>query len=398
MAKIKEIKAREIKDSRGNPAVEVELKTERGSFVTSCPSGASTGKNEAVALPVEQAIENVNKIIGPKLIGENPAEQGEIDGLMIKLDGTSNKSNLGANAILSVSMAICRADATAEKLPLYQYISNLTKVGTSLKMPFASFHFIEGGVHATNNLNFREFMVVPQGKLFSNNLILANKIFNNLKEILIKNYGGNLKFGDEGGFAPPISKTEQALYILKNAIGDNQNVKMAIDCAASQFYKGGKYFLDGREFSRQELVEFYKDLVSRFEIISVKEPFSEDDWQGFKDIKKELPETIIVGNDLTTTNIKRIKEAHNKDCCNGVIIKPDQIGTVTETMEIVNLAKSYGWKIIVSHQSGETMDSFISDLAVGVGADFIKFGSPSQPERMVKYSRLLEIETELIKK
>ncbi len=400
MSKIKEIIAKEIKDSRGNPTIEVELETEKGSFIASCPSGASTGKNEALELRdedgrgVSRAIKNVNKILAPKLKGKNPENQKELDNLMIELDGTENKSKLGANAILPVSMAICRAGAGAEKLPLYKYIANIAENNTSLKIPLPSFNILEGGAHAKNDLDIQEFMIVCQKKIFSENLVLVNRIFNNLQEILIKNYGSDLQMGDEGGFAPEISKTEQALFLLKNAIGENIDVKIALDCAASQFYKDGKYLLEKKEYTKSALLDFYKDLLQRFPIISIEDPFAEEDWRGFEEILKELPNTIIVADDLTTTNIKKIKEAHSKNTCNGVIIKLNQIGTVSETIKAVRLAKSYGWKTIVSHRSGETMDDFIADLAVGIGADFVKSGSPAQPERMVKYNRLLEIENE----
>lgn len=402
MSRIGNIKAREIKDSRGNPTVEVELTVGKRVFVASCPSGASTGKNEAVALPVSKAIENVNEIIAPKLKNQDPANQKELDELMIRLDGTQNKSKLGANAILSVSMVICRAGASSQKLPLYHYIEKLCDVGPRTprtprtRIPLAMFNFIEGGVHANNDLDIQEFMVIPQKSSFKENLILANKVFENLKKNIVENYGQDIKIGDEGGFTPEISKTEQALFLLKNSIG-NYDTKIAIDAAASQFYKNGKYTIEGRESTRPGLVDFYKNLVSRFSIFLIEDPFSEEDWEGFKEIKKELPDKIIVGDDLTTTNVKRIKEAHSKNACNGVIIKPNQIGTITETIEAAKLAKSYGWKTIVSHRSGETMDTFIADLAVGIGADLIKSGSPSQPERMLKYNRLLEIENDLRK-
>ena len=409
MSKIKGIIAREIKDSRGNPTVEVELKTEKNSFIASVPSGASTGKNEALELRdedgkgVSKATENINKIIVPELKGKNPVEQKEIDTIMIKLDGTNNKSKLGANAILPVSLAVCRAGASDKKLALYKYIAQLSENNSPLTIPFPSFNILEGGAHvrrtpsiggAINKLDIQEFMVVLQKKSFIENLISANKIFNNLKEILAKNYGDNIEIGDEGGFAPKISKTEQALFLLKNAIG-NEDAKMIIDVAASEFYQDGKYLFEEKELSRIQLAEFYQDLVKRFAIIAIEDPFSEEDWEGFKEITSLLPSITIIGDDLTTTNIKRIKEAKAKNACNGVIIKPNQIGTVSETIGALRLATSYGWKTMVSHRSGETMDTFIADLAVGAGADFIKSGSPSQPERMVKYNRLLEIENEL---
>lgn len=408
MAKIQEIKAREIKDSRGNPTIEVELTTEKGNFVASCPSGASVGKNEALALRdedgrgVSMATENVNKIIAPKLQGKNPENQKELDKLMIALDGTDNKSKLGANAILPISMAIARAGAAAQKLPLYQHLANLSENGSRMALPLPSFNILEGGVHAKNELEIQEFMVVCQKKSFAENLVLGSKIFQKLTEILKETYGSVPAMGDEGGYALLLSKAEQALYLIKNAIGENKDINIALDCAASEFYKDGKYVLEGKKFSRQELVEFYKDLVKRFPIISIEDPFAEDDWEGFKllnaDFKTQNVNVTIIGDDLTTTNIKKIKEAENKKACNGIIIKLNQIGTVSETIEAVNLAESYGWKIMVSHRSGETLDTFIADFAVGVGANFIKSGSPSQRERMVKYNRLLEIENELNKK
>ena len=427
MSKIKNIIAREIKDSRGNPTVEVELETGPirgypGVFVASCPSGASTGKNEALELRDEdgkgvlKAIKNVNEIIAPKLKGKDVLNQKEIDELMIGLDGTENKSKLGANAVLPVSMAVCRAGAGSKKIPLYRHIFELCDVGhrTELKIPFAMFNVLEGGAHADNELSVQEFMAVSQKKTFAENLVLCNKVFNNLKNLIEKNFlpagrqAAELGMGDEGGFAPKISKTEQALYLLKNAIGA-EDIKIALDCAASQFYKDGKYILEGREFSKNELLEFYSDLAARFSIILIEDPFAEEDWDGFESVVDKFSHSpvngrdmIVVGDDLTTTNIKKIREAHNKNACNGVILKLNQIGTVSETIEAASLAKSFnsprgeaGWKTIVSHRAGETMDDFIADFSVGIGADFIKSGSPAKPERMVKYKRLLEIEKEI---
>lgn len=402
MAKIKEIKAREIKDSRGNPTIEVELETEKGSFVASCPSGASTGENEALELRdedgkgVSSAIRNVNEIIAPRLKGLNPENQAEIDEILIELDGTKNKSKLGANAILPVSAAVCRAGASSKKNTLYQHISDLA--GAKQAVPLAMFNILNGGAHAKNDLDIQEFMVVPQKKTFAENLVMCNKIFQSLSANLTKNYGNNVLMGDEGGFAPEISKTEQALFLLKGAIAEN-DCKIALDSAASQFFSGGKYNLDGREMTRSELAEFYENLADNFPIISIEDPYEQEDWQGFEFIIKQLgKKVLIVGDDLTTTNIKRIKDAHNKSACNGVILKLNQIGTVSETIEASKLVKSFGFKTIVSHRSGETMDSFIADLAVGTGADFFKAGSPAKEERMVKYNRLLEIENELNKK
>ena len=412
MSKIKNIEAREIVDSRGKPTVEVELETERGTYIDSCPSGASTGANEALELRDAEgpdggradgrggltAIKNVNEIIAPKLKGKDPSNQKEIDDLMIALDGTENKSKLGANAILPVSMAVCRAGAAAKKLPLYKHIAELAENKSALMCPLPSFNLLEGGVHTDDETDTvtQEFMLVPQKKTFVENLVLCNKIFENLRNILEKNFGKDkLSVGFEGGFATPMHRTEQALFSLKGAIG-KEDCKIALDIAASEFYKDGKYSLDGRELIRAELLEFYEDLVRRFPIISIEDPFAQEEWQGFEEIMQKLGSMIIiVGDDLTTTNVKRIKEAQNKKACNGVILKLNQIGTVSETIEAFNLSKSFGWKTVVSHRSGETMDDFIADLAVGAGADFLKAGSPAKPERMVKYTRLLQIEQEL---
>lgn len=409
MSKIKEIQAREIKDSNNKPTVEVELITEKGSFTASCPSGASTGKNEALelrdsdGLGVQSAIKNVNEIIAPKLKGKDCTKQKELDELMLALDGTENKSVLGANAILPVSMALCRAGATAKKLPLYAYIAELAQNRTPFKIPLAMFNILEGGAHANNDLDIQEFMVVPQKKLFSENLMLCNRIFNELKRTIIKNYGettDSMAEGKEGGFAPQISKTEQALYLLKNAIEESKEgdyVKITMDCAASEFFKDGKYVLEKREFSRQALVDFYADLTARFPIISIEDPFAEEDFEGFKELTAAVgpKNVVVVGDDLTCTNIRRIKMAEAHKACSGIIIKVNQIGSVSETLEAVTMAQSFGWSIIVSHRSGETMDTFIADLSVGTGAQFIKSGSPAREERMVKYNRLLEIESEL---
>ena len=408
MSKITEIIAREIKDSRGKPTVEVVLTTKDGEFIASCPSGASTGINEALELRdddkrgVSKAIANVNDIIASKLVGMDPSNQKEIDDLMLALDGTPNKSKLGANAILPVSMAVARAGAVAQKISLYQHLANIAGYNLeakTYKLPLPSFNILNGGAHAKNELELQEFMVVPMKKTFQENLVLGSQVFNALTELLKATPAGVPEMGDEGGYAPAIATAEQALLLIKSAIGGHEDVKIALDCAASEFYRDGKYEpQEGMQLSREQLVEFYADLVKRFPIISIEDGFSEEDWEGFKAMKMALPETIIIGDDLTTTNVQKIKEAEAKKACNGIIIKVNQIGTVSETIDAVNLAKSYGWKIMVSHRSGETMDNFIADLAVGVGADFIKSGAYTKDVRIVKYDRLLAIEQELNKK
>ena len=387
---IKSIKAKEILDSRRNPTVEVELETDKGVFKASVPSGASRGKYEAVELRdkgkayqgmgVSKAVKNINDVIAPKLEGKDETEQKQIDELMIKLDGTKNKSKLGANAILSVSMAVCRAGARSKNLPLYQYINQFFK--GSIKIPRPCFNILNGGAHADNNLDIQEFMVVSNKGSFSKNFQTGKDIYHNLKNILNKEIGKKgIVMGDEGGFAPPINDVRQALdFIMEAAKGCD--IKIGLDCAASEIKKGMYH------------IEFYQGLARDYPIIFFEDPFGEDDWESFKNITKEL-NVIIVGDDLLTTNIKRIKQAKAKEACNGAIIKINQIGTITETFEAIRLVKSYGWKIIISHRSGETTDSFIADLAVGSEAEFIKSGAPYKKERLAKYNRLLKIENQL---
>jgi len=387
---IKSLKAKEILDSRGNPTIEVELKTNKGVFKASVPSGASRGKYEAVELRdkgkayqgmgVSKAVKNINNIIAPNLESKDETEQKQIDELMIKLDGTENKSKLGANAILPVSMAVCRAGARSKDLPLYQYINQFFE--SSVKIPRPCFNILNGGVHADNNLDIQEFMIVSKEGSFSKNFQIGKDIYHNLKNILNKEVGKKgIVTGDEGGFAPPINDIRRVLdFIMQAAKG--YDIKIGLDCAASQIRKGMYH------------IEFYQGLIRDYPIIFFEDPFAEDDWESFKNITKEL-DVIIVGDDLLSTNIKRIKQAKDKEACNGAIIKINQIGTITETLEAIKLVKSYGWKIIISHRSGETTDSFIADLAVGSGAEFIKSGAPYKKERLSKYNRLLKIENEL---
>jgi enolase len=413
MAKIKKIKAREILDSRGNPTVEVELETDFGKFSASVPSGASKGKYEAVELRnggkrfngmgVLKAVKNVNEIIGPKLIGMDPTKQKEIDDLMIKLDGTENKSKLGANAICPVSLVVCKAGAAFDNLPLWKYINKIYGGRISIDLPSACFNIINGGAHAGNDLDFQEFMVCPKGKSFSENLRIGSEIYHKLKEIISKKYGKlATNLGDEGGFAPPIKDPEIAIKLILEAakILNYQNkISIILDVAASQFFDGKKYKTKIGSFSGKELANFYFKLIKKYPIEGIEDPFAQDDfesWQHFKSkIKNQKSKILIIGDDLTVTNPKRIKMAKEKGLCNAIIAKINQIGTLTEAMEAVKLAKSFGWKIMVSHRSGETTDDFIADFAVGIGADFIKSGAPARGERVAKYNRLLKIEEEL---
>jgi len=432
-SKIKNIKARKILDSRGNPTVEVELETDLGKFLASVPSGASKGKYEAVELRdgldarpsreaggpvlgkryhgmgVLKAVKNVNEIIGPKLIGEDTANQTKIDEILINLDGTENKAKLGANAILPVSMAVCRAAAAAKNLSLYQHINEIYTGLTCVKLtpvrpvslPIPCFNVINGGAHAGNDLDVQEFMIVPQKMSFSENLQVASEIYHQLKEILEKKFGKlATNLGDEGGFAPPIRFPQEAIeLILEAAKKLNYEVKIILDVAASQFFKNGKYRMKIGVFSREGLLNYYSDLIQKYPIMGLEDPFSEDDFAGWKMLNSKflIPNSkfLIIGDDLTVTNPRRIKMAKEKEDCNAMILKINQIGTITEALEAAKLAKSFGWKIIVSHRSGETNDDFISDLAVGIGADFIKAGAPARGERVAKYNRLLKIEEEL---
>jgi len=413
--KIKKISAREILDSKGNPTIEVELTTDLGVFLASVPSGVSKGKYEAVELRdggrryqgkgVLRAVRNINEIIAPKLKGKEVIEQKRIDDIMIKLDGTENKSKLGANAILAVSVAVCRAGASAKNLPLYQHIAEIYTGQTRVNyiLPVPSVLMIEGGAHAGNELDFQEFMIVPQEKSFTKALQLASEIYHQLKEIIKAKYVDlAINVGDEGGFAPSVRVPEEAINLILGAaknLGYQNKIKIILDVAASQFYIKGTYKMRIGAFTREGFLNYYSDLVQKYPIFGLEDPFSEEDWEGWQKLISKsqflISKPLVIGDDLLATNPKRIKLAKEKKACNAAIIKMNQIGTVTETITAAKLAKSYGWKIMVSHRAGETCDDFISDLAVGIGADFIKAGAPARGERVAKYNRLLRIEEEL---
>ncbi len=395
-SQIKNIKAREILDSRGRPTIEVVLTTNLGKFISAVPSGTSRGRYEAIEKPAKIAVKKVNQIIGPKLKGKDPACQKEIDEFLIKLDNTKNKSYLGANAILAVSISVCRAGAKAMNLSLWQWLAALS--GQKPCLPIPSILMIEGGLHGRGS-KIQEFMVAPESDTFKERFQTGKKIYQRLRIILKKKFGqSGVVLGQEGAFTPKIEKTEKVLDLLLEAIDETaakEKVKIILDAAASSFFKKGRYHLEGKIFDRKKLLDFYLKLCQKYPILAIEDPFSEEDWQGFRKINNVLKRVTVIGDDLTVTNPKRIELAHKKKACNAVIIKPNQIGTVTETIEAAKLAKSFGWKIIVSHRAGETKDDFISDLAVGLGADFIKAGAPSRIERMVKYNRLVKIEEEI---
>ncbi|MDI6603249.1 MAG: enolase, partial [Patescibacteria group bacterium] len=394
------IKARKILDSRGNWTVEVDLVTEQGLFRCSVPSGASTGKYEAPVVNSEKAVKNVNEIIGPKLKGKEVTSQKEIDNFL-------NPEKFGANATTPVSLAVCRAGASAKNLPLYQYVSEIYRGQTPEKLTEVclrpAFNVINGGAHAGNELDFQEFMIVPQARTFSKNLQMATEIYQELKKIIKEKYIDlAINLGDEGGFAPPVRVPEEALNLILTAaknLGYEKRIKIIIDVAASQFYEKDRYKMKIGTFTKEGLLNYYLDLIKKYPILGLEDPFAEDDWEGWKmlnsKLKAQSSKLLIIGDDLLVTNPKRMKMAKEKNACNGAIIKINQIGTLSKAIEAVRLAKSYNWKIMVSHRSGETNDDFIADFAWGIGADFIKAGAPARGERVAKYNRLLRIEEEL---
>lgn len=411
-SKIKKIKAREILDSRGNPTVEVDIYTGHGMQRAAVPSGASTGKHEALELRdggkrylgkgVLRAVENVNKIIAPQLQGKDVTGQGEIDEELIEMDGTEMKSKLGANALLGVSMAVCKAAAVAKGMPLFSYIAFLSENKDAM-LPIPSLNVINGGAHAGNALDVQEFMIQPFADTFAESIRMASEIYHTLKGILKKKYGPDAtNVGDEGGFAPPLKSTEEAIELILKAVdeaGYHSKVQLALDSAASGFFENGKYNLEGKRIGTDGLVEWYADLVGKYPIISLEDPCDEEDWHGFVSLTEKVgPKVTVIGDDLLVTNIKRIHKALEMGACNGLLLKVNQIGTVSEAIAAARLAMENKWKVMVSHRSGETSDSFIADLVVGLGTGIIKTGAPCRSERLSKYNQLLRIEEELLSK
>lgn len=406
---IKSIKGRQILDSRGNPTIEAEVTTENGTFRASVPSGASTGTHEALELrdnqkayggkSVLKAIQNI-KIIEKALKGKDEKKQKEIDQLMIELDGTQNKSKLGANAMLAVSMAICRAGAINK--PLYKHISQLAK--TKPKLPTPYMNVINGGKHAGNALAMQEFMIAPKSSSFSKAMQMGTETYHVLKKVILEKYGLNAaNVGDEGGFAPPVNSATEALELLNEAIkraGYKGKINIAMDCAASEFFVKGKYDLGFKSksniVSSKELADEYMKYLKKYPITSIEDPFDQEDFSGYAEFTRRVKgKAQIVGDDLLVTNPKRIQEAINKKACNALLLKINQIGTISESIEAHNLAKKAGWNVMVSHRSGETEDSFIADLVVGLGTAQIKTGAPCRSERLAKYNQLLRIEEQL---
>ncbi|EGG24313.1 phosphopyruvate hydratase [Cavenderia fasciculata] len=420
MSTIKSVHARQILDSRGNPTVEVDVVTDNGQlFRAAVPSGASTGAYEAVELRdkdskvyggkgVLKAINNVKSILAPALIGKDVTQQKELDDLMNKLDGTENKGNLGANAILGVSMAIARAGAAAKGVPLYRYIATLAgKDPKKVVMPVPAFNVINGGSHAGNRLAMQEFMILPVGaSSFSEAVRLGAEVYHSLKGVIQGRYGQDaVNVGDEGGFAPPILSNKEGLELLKLAIekaGHTGKVKIGMDCAASEFKTDKGYDLDfktknndgSQVISGEALGQLYKDFVAEYPIVSIEDPFDQDDWESYTKLTSST-HVQIVGDDLLVTNPKKVQEGIDKKACNALLLKLNQIGTVTESIQACLLAQSAGWGVMVSHRSGETEDTFIADLVVGLQTGQIKTGAPCRSERLAKYNQLLRIEEEL---
>jgi enolase len=411
MSKLKTITAREILDSRGNPTVEVDVILDSGIMGRSAvPSGASTGSKEAVELRdgdkkrylgkgVLKAVENVNKAIAPELLGKNPEDQNEIDALMIKLDGTENKARLGANAILGVSLAVAKAAAQSRGLSIFRYLGG--EAAHRLPIPF--FNILNGGKHADNNVDIQEFMITPVGaKSFREALRMAAETYHTLKSVL-KSKSLSTAVGDEGGFAPNLASNEEAIQIIVAAIEKagykpGSDISIVLDPAASEFYQDGKYVLkvDDSKLSSKEMVGYYAKLISKYPIISIEDGLAEDDWGGWTIMTDELGKKIqLTGDDIFVTNAKILAEGIKKGIANSVLIKLNQIGTLSETLKTVDMARTAGYTCMFSHRSGETEDPFLADIAVATNAGQLKTGAPARSERLAKYNQLLRIEEEL---
>lgn len=409
MSIIIDVLAREVLDSRGNPTVEVEVILEDGTMGRAIvPSGASTGAYEAVELRdgdtnryngkgVLKAVDNVNEIIAPEIIGMDALGQMDIDELMIELDGTHNKGKLGANAILGVSLATARAAANYLGIPLYQYIGGVN----ARELPVPMMNILNGGKHADNNVDIQEFMILPTGaKDFSHGLQMGVEVYHALKKVL-KEKGLATSVGDEGGFAPNLPSNEAALDVILEAIEKagykaGEDIKLALDVAATEIYNDGKYHLADKALTADEMVDFYVKLVEKYPIISIEDGLAEDDWDGWKKLTDAIGSTVqLVGDDLFVTNTERLSRGIKEQVCNSVLVKVNQIGTLTETLDTIEMAKRAGYTCVISHRSGESEDSTIADIAVATNAGQIKTGAPARTDRIAKYNQLLRIEEEL---
>ena len=407
---IEDVYARQILDSRGNPTVEVDVKLTNGvKGRAAVPSGASTGIFEALELrdgdkskymgkSVQKAVDNVNNIIAPELIGEKASHQKEIDTFMIDMDGTENKSKLGANAILGVSLAVAKAAAKAYDMALYRYLGGIN----ALTLPVPMMNIINGGAHADNNIDFQEFMIAPVGaESFSHAIEMGCNVFHTLKGVL-KNKGMATSVGDEGGFAPNLNSNAEGIEVILEAIdkaGYNTNqIKICLDVASSEFYENGKYNLkgEGKSFDNKEMTDFLSEWVNKYPIISIEDGMAEQDWEGWELLTKRIGSRCqLVGDDLFVTNTRRLADGIRRGVANSILIKVNQIGTLSETLDAISMAHAAGYTSIISHRSGETEDTFIADLAVAVNSGQIKTGSASRSDRMAKYNQLLRIEQKL---
>jgi enolase len=409
MTTIVEVFAREILDSRGNPTVEVDVMLEDGSFGRAAvPSGASTGAHEAVELRdndsgrymgkgVSKAVANVNEIITPEIIGVNALDQVALDTLLIELDDTPNKGKLGANAILGVSMACAKAAANSVGLPLYRYLGGCH----ARQLPVPMMNILNGGKHADNNVDIQEFMIMPVGaENFTAAVRICAEVFHNLRKVL-KQKGLNTSVGDEGGFAPDLSSNEEALAVIVEAVKNagyrpGEDIALAIDCAATEFFHDGCYKIEGRTLTADKMVDFYAPLVDKYPILSIEDGLAEDDWEGWQKLTRRLADRVqIVGDDLFVTNTDLLAKGIQTGVANSILIKVNQIGTLTETFRAIEMAKRAGYTAVISHRSGETEDTFIADLVVAVNAGLIKTGAPSRTDRVAKYNQLMRIEEEL---
>ncbi len=412
MAEITYLKAREVLDSRGNPTVEVEVQTADGIFLGMTPSGASAGQHEALELRdgdkrrymgkgTLQAVQHVNNTIAPNVVGIDCRQQETIDTVMLKLDGTENKEKLGANAILPVSIAVTKAGAAAKQLPLYAYIGEIFGV-IPHRLPVPMCNVINGGKHAGQENSIQEHMIMPTGaKSFREGIRMVSECYHYLRGLLKKKYGSNgTLIGDEGGFAPEqLTDVDERLELLLKAVqqsGYEDKMKIALDPASSEFYYEGTYKIGTKSYSPSEMVDFYADLCKKYPIISIEDGLAEDDWEAWVELTKKVGGNVqIVGDDLFVTNTKRIEKGIKMDAANSVLIKLNQIGSVTETMNAIKMAQDTGWTAVVSHRSGETEDSFIADFVVGTSAGQIKTGAPARSDRTAKYNQLLRIEEAL---
>jgi len=412
MSEIIKVRAREVLDSRGNPTVEVDVVTENGVFRAMTPSGASAGQHEALELRdgdksrylgkgTLKAVQNVNKTISPKLIGLDPIAQETIDNVMLKLDGTENKDKLGANAILPVSMAVCKAGAASKGLALFEYVGELFGVMPHM-LPVPMCNVINGGKHAGQENSIQEHMLMPTGaKCFCEGIRMVSESYHHLAKLLKEKYGaGGVLIGDEGGFAPSqMISVEDRLDIMLKAVenaGYDGLIKIAMDPASSEFFYDGTYKIGKKSYSGAEMVDFYVDLCKKYPIVSIEDGLAEDDWKSWVLMTKKLGTKIqIVGDDIFVTNTKRIQKGLELGAANSVLIKLNQIGSVTETLNAIKMAQDHGWTAVVSHRSGETEDSFIADLVVGTSSGQIKTGAPARSDRNAKYNQLLRIEEEL---